>query len=138
MIYVSFKKDRLTGVKVLLKRNKVSYMRLIGIDHEMAGNDFTYFNIGYYRPIMDAISDKIKRLYYGPAMYEMKARRGCRTSDLYIYYKSFNKIKYIGIRPWFIFLSMWYKNKLPRIVRKRERSDNTDNILKAKASVVKL
>ncbi len=138
VIYVSFKKDRLTGVKVMLKRNKVSYMQLIGIDHEMSGNDFTYFNMCFYRPIMDAISDETKRIYGGLGMYEIKAKRGFRTSDLYIYYKSFNKIKHIGIGPWFIFLSMLYRNKLPRIVRKRDRSDNTDNILKTKASVVKL
>ena len=124
VIYVSFKKDRLTGVKVLLKRNNVGYMPLIGIDHEMAGNDFTYFNMCFYRPIMDAISDETKRLYCGLGMYELKARRGFKTSNLYIYYKSFNKTKNICTKPWFIFLSIWYKNKLPKRVKRSTRSDS--------------
>ncbi len=124
VIYISVKKNKLTGVQVLFKRNKVGYLPLIGIDHEMAGNDYTYFNMSFYRPIMDAISDETKRLYSGLGMYEMKARRGYRTSDLYIYYKSFNKIKNIGIKPWFIFLSMWYKNKMPKRLKRSRRSDS--------------
>ncbi|MFQ5963201.1 MAG: peptidogalycan biosysnthesis protein [Candidatus Scalinduaceae bacterium] len=117
--YISVKKERLTGMSLLLKRNKVSYFSVIGIDHEMAGNDFTYFNLGYYRPIMDAISDKTTRLYDGAGMYELKARRGFKISDTYIYYKSFNRIKNIALKPWYAFHSKWYECKLPKGVRKR-------------------
>lgn len=109
VIYVSIKKDRLTGVCVLLKRNKVGYLSVIGVDREMAGNDFTYFNIGYYRPIMDAISDKTTRMYVGVAMYKLKARRGCKVSNTYVFYKSFNKIKNFIVKPWFDFHSLWIR-----------------------------
>ncbi|MDH3689607.1 MAG: hypothetical protein OEU36_09050, partial [Gammaproteobacteria bacterium] len=50
-------------------------------------NDFTYFNLTYYRPMADAIAMQIKRLYYGTLMYTMKSKRGCSTTEIYLYYK---------------------------------------------------
>ena len=118
VFYTSFKRGIITGLCILFKRNRTGYLSIVGVDHEKTGNDFTYFNIAYYRPIADAISDKISRLYYGRAMYELKARRGCKTNNVYVYCRSFNKIGNIAVKPWFAFLSMWYKNKLPRRVKK--------------------
>lgn len=109
VIYISVKKDNLTGVCILLKRNEVGYASFVGVDHAFAGNDATYFNIMYYNPIMEAISYKTKKLYFGLGMYELKARRGCKVSDAYVFYKSFNKIKNIAIKPWFDFHSFWIR-----------------------------
>lgn len=109
VIYVSIKKNKVTGVSVFLKRNKIVYFSFIGVDHEMAGNDYTYFNIGYYSPIMDAISEKTTRMYNGIAMYKLKASRGGKVSNTYVFYKSFNKIKNFIVKPWFDFHSLWIR-----------------------------
>jgi len=78
VIYVSFKDDIITGARILLK-NKTGYVSMVGVDHEALGNDYTYFNICFYKPITDAIANKMTKLYFGREMYESKARRGCRT-----------------------------------------------------------
>ena len=114
VIYIARKKDQLTAVSLLLKRNRVGFTAMVGVDHELAGNDFTYFNIVYYRPIMDAISDQMKRLYFGNSMYELKARRGCKRMPAYIYYRTFNKITNLAVKPWFALLSVRYKSKIPQ------------------------
>jgi hypothetical protein len=89
----------------------------------MAGKDFTYFNIAYYRPIMDAILNQTDRLYYGRGFYRLKARRGCVTKNLYMYYKSFNGLRNIAIRLWFGFISTWYHYILPEAVKKARLSE---------------
>ena len=110
--YVSFKKERITGVCVLLKKNRTGHLKLVGVDHETAGNDFTYFNIAYYNPIMDAIFEKIKRLYFGQGMHEAKIRRGCKNTNVYLYYNPLNRIKKILSKSWFSLQSMHNKRKL--------------------------
>jgi len=118
VFYVSFKEGVITGVCILLKRNKTGYLAMVGIDHKMAGNDFTYFNIAYYRPIMDAILNQTDRLYYGRGFYRLKAKRGCVTKKIYMYYKSFNGFRNIAVRLWFAFISSWYHYILPETVKK--------------------
>jgi predicted N-acyltransferase len=113
VIYVARKKGQLTAVSLFLKRNRVGFMPVVGVDHELSGNDFTYFNIAYYRPIMDAISDRMKRLYLGKAMYELKARRGCKLMPTYLYYRTFNRFTNLAVKPWFALLSARYKRKIP-------------------------
>jgi predicted N-acyltransferase len=119
VIYISVKNGRVTGVADLLKRNKVGYITFVGIDHEMAGNDFTYFNIGYYRPIADAISNKIKRLYTGTMMYELKVNRGCKVTNTYIFHKPVHKITKIAIKPWFALVTIQYKLKMTKRFMKK-------------------
>ena len=118
VFYVSFKEGVITGVCILLKGGKTGYLAMVGIDHEMAGNDFTYFNIAYYRPIMDAILNQTDRLYYGRGFYRLKAKRGCVTKKIYIYYKSLNGFRNIAARLWFAFISVWYHYILPETVKK--------------------
>jgi len=107
MIYVSFKKDELTGVCIAFKRRKVGYILAVSVDHEMAGNDFTYFNLGYYRHIIDAMSNRLKRLYFGPTQNLTKERRGCKFANAYVYYRSNGTMKNFALRPWFALHSLW-------------------------------
>ncbi len=109
LIYISRKKDKITGVDIRFIKNKIKHLRFIGIDHEISGDDFTYFNIGYYDPIMNAISEDIKRIYFGFAMYKLKSDRGCRTKNTYIYYKSFNKTRNLFIKLLLDFYSLWVR-----------------------------
>ncbi|MGR3319887.1 MAG: peptidogalycan biosysnthesis protein [Candidatus Anammoxibacter sp.] len=122
VFYASFKKGIMTGMSILLKRSRTGYLPIIGIDHEKTGNDFTYFNIGLYRPIMDAISGQMSRLYYGNAMYDLKAKRGCKISNTYVYYKPYREISKITIMPWFAFHALWFRKKLYKNIVKRKES----------------
>lgn len=111
VIYVAIKKNDLIGVCVLLRRNASCHISVIGVDHESAGNDFTYFNLAFYRPIMDAISDRMKRVYCGQTQYALKTRRGFKLSNTYTFYRPYRIISQIAVKPWFLLLSVWYRRK---------------------------
>ena len=112
VFYVSWKEGVLTGVSVDLWRNGTLHGLMIGVDPSLPRNDYTYFNLAYYRQIMDAVLKQTKRLYYGRGAYEAKARRGFNTVNLYIYYKTFSKTKNVIPKPWFVLLSIWNRCKL--------------------------
>ncbi len=117
VFYASFKKGSVTGVCILFKRNKTGYLPIVGVDYEKAGNDATYFNILFYRPIMDAISEQMSMLYYGNAMYNLKAKRGCKINNTYVYYKPSNKFLKTVIKPWFALHSLWFRKKYSKILQ---------------------
>ncbi len=112
VFYVSWKASLLTGVSVDLWRNGTLHGLMIGVDSSLPRNDYTYFNLAYYRQIMDAVLKQTRRLYYGRGAYEAKARRGFKTANLYIYYKTFSKTKNMIPKPWFVLLSTWNRYKL--------------------------
>jgi len=64
-IYVAVKEGCITGVSISISKDGMISVPIAGVDHGMSGNDFTYFNITYYRPIMDAISSGKTRMNYG-------------------------------------------------------------------------
>ncbi len=105
------------GVKIILKRNGFANSCFIGVDHEAAGNDFTYFNLAFYSTITNAIKTDIKRIDYGNAMYSIKTDRGCYILPTYLYYKPANFMQKIVIPLWFRFQSFWYERKLPDHIR---------------------
>jgi predicted N-acyltransferase len=119
VIYVARKRNDLIGVCLVFTKEQTSHMRMIAIDHRMAGNDFTYFNLAYYRPIADAIQSGTRILYGGQAMYETKTRRGFKLRDTYIFYKPNHPINKPVVKLWFLFLSRWYKNKIPLGARQK-------------------
>ena len=86
-VYVAEKKREIVGTIIMFHRNAVAYVTDVGVDHLATGNDFTYFNLSYYRPVFDAIGMNIKRIYYGTMMYQMKAHRGCTTMEIYLYHR---------------------------------------------------
>jgi len=87
IVYIAEKKGKIIGTTILLHRRGIGYMADVGVDHAASGNDLTYFNIVFYRPIDDAIAMPLKRIYYGTMMYGLKANRGCSTMKTYLYYK---------------------------------------------------
>jgi len=123
--YVAVKNDMIIAVCTHLKRNGTMYVPFIGVDHKAAGNDFTYFYLAYYRPIMDAIESKLTRMYCGYQMYEAKARRGCITCNTYLYYKPFKEHRAFIVKPWFSLVSFWNRHRLPaRVKRNLERIEH--------------
>ena len=122
-VYVSLKAGILTGVSVDLWWNGTLHGLVVGVDPNLSENDFTYFNLAYYRQIMDAIQKQTKRLYYGRGAYEAKIRRGFKTTDLHIYYKMSGKTRNIIIKLWFVLLSTWNRYRLrgPLNVERKHR-----------------
>jgi predicted N-acyltransferase len=114
-IYVARKSGLVTGVCIVLKKQRTGYVLITGIDHA-AGNDFTYFNLVYYRPIKDAIAEKTNRLYFGTEVYRLKFRRGCRCQPVYLYYKPRNRFNEILLAPWSLFIAWWTRRKLNKVV----------------------
>lgn len=53
------------------------YNRSMGLNYELIGPEYTYFNVLYYYPIRWAIENGMTRIYYGVGSYEAKVSRGC-------------------------------------------------------------
>jgi predicted N-acyltransferase len=116
-IYAAFKKDSIIGVCISISRNGRSFIPIVGVDHEMSGNDCTYFNITYNRPIMDAISSGKTRIYFGRGMYELKRRRGCKVKNIFFYYKPYSMKQKILAIILFPLRSIWIRKMLPEKIR---------------------
>jgi len=127
-IYVAVKDGNVTGFSVILSKDGMSSMPMGCVDHEMSGNDLTYFNILYYRPIMEAISSGKSRIYYGRGMYELKRRRGCNVKNIYFYYKPYNVRQKILAKTLFPLREIWLKRILPEKIRE-DMSKETDNCI---------
>lgn len=114
VIYAAEKKGIISGVSLLLRRGPVGHSLMVGVDHDYAGNDATYFNISVYRPIQDAIQSRMRRLYMGNAQYVLKQRRGSLTSYCYLFYKSPKWAQNAAARAWFPLHRRWYQKKHAR------------------------
>ena len=125
-IYAAFKKGTLIGVNILLARDSIAYLPSIGIDHCMALNDFTYYNMTFYRPIIDCFSRGIRRFYLGNAMYTLKMRRGGKIAGVHVFYKPYHKTTAITVKPWFMLHSFWMLKKLDPGIRKNIRCSIND------------
>ena len=72
------------------------------------------FNIIYYEPIINAISSRVKRIFYSNALYELKSIRGCVVDNTYCLYKPYsngirNKLK---LKIWLGLHNLWTARKL--------------------------
>jgi predicted N-acyltransferase len=97
----AFRGDDLIGFSVLFQRKHIGYLPVLGIDTEKAGGAGLYFSICYYGPIADAIARGVKRMYVGKTNYHAKARRGCRTMPMSLYYRAAGPSRHLALRPWF-------------------------------------
>jgi len=112
-ITVAEKNSDIIGANVLLQKKDTGYLMHIGIDQAKSKKDYTYFNLGYYRPIKQAINEGTRMLYDGRGHYLLKARRGFRTKDLDFYYKPSNPVKSLMAGIWFPILARWIRFSLP-------------------------
>lgn len=115
IIYVAIKEGIIIGVNVELRKGKEALLSNIGIDHERSQNDLTFFNLGYYEPIKNAIDYNIKRIHYGVGSYQTKIKRGCTIKDMFIFYKPQNKFLNPAVKSWFAFHRKWMIHKLSYI-----------------------
>lgn len=101
IIYVAIKNGNIVGTTILFHRGGIAYVSDVGVDHDTCGNDFTYFNLTYYRPFADAIAMGIERIYYGTMMYTMKAKRGCSAVETSLFYRPRSRLLQIASAPLF-------------------------------------
>jgi predicted N-acyltransferase len=114
LVYGSFRSEEITGVISVLKQRDEGYITMPGMASDRASNDFTYFNITYYRPIEDAISKGLKRLYFGTGADDLKRRRGCSRLDTQLFFKPSNGRRSLVTRAWFAIHRKWWAAKQPR------------------------
>jgi predicted N-acyltransferase len=119
IVYSAEKDGMIIAVSVTVKHGTTATMPNVGVDYEKAKKDFTYFNIAYYAPIRGAIEKKIKRFYYGNALYRTKRHRGCKTENVYVYYKAATPFQAFMVRMWFAIHSLWMRIKLQKIKKVR-------------------
>jgi hypothetical protein len=88
----------------------------VGVDYDVAGDDYTYFQLVYNSMIARAIDAGMRGIYYGRGMYSVKLRRGCRLTDTWIYSRESGPRR-LASAPWFRVASMWNRYKLPSAAR---------------------
>ena len=113
IVNVASKKGRITAVGIVRKKGKCWDGLIVGVDHELAGNDFTYFNITLYKPIADAIAAGAAMMVQGSGVYEAKMRKGCKVARSYLFHKSLGKTGHILTNAWFRFHSSMLLRRLP-------------------------
>lgn len=115
-IFTARKSGVVTAVCIMLVQNETAFPVAVGVDPQAADDDYSYFQVGYYAPIAQAIGSGIRRMYYGRGMYEIKVRRGCWLTGTWIYSRQSGKGR-MASAAWFALASFWNSHKLPREVR---------------------
>jgi predicted N-acyltransferase len=120
MLLVAERDGEIIGITILFQRGSEGWATFIGMEHNLSRNDFTYFNLAYYRTIDYAIQAGIKSLNYGGMLYRVKKRRGCTLEENYIYHKASARLLHNLLRPWFLMHMTWYiKRKIPKMVSRQ-------------------
>ena len=112
VFYGAFLEERLIGMVLMLRKGGSAYLPLTGIDPRWTGNEGTYFNLCYYRPIADAIGQGLERLYLGATLHHPKARRGCDILPLHHAYLGASNLRHAAMKPWFAFHAAWMKRRV--------------------------
>jgi predicted N-acyltransferase len=110
-IYAAFKESVLIGFLLLLRKDERAYALEVGIDRDLGERNGTYFNLNYYTPLSDAIENGTKGIHFGCGARDVKLRRGCKKTDLYLYFRSGKGVKNLALQPFFAFYSMWVRRK---------------------------
>jgi predicted N-acyltransferase len=79
VIAVATREDRDIAVAVSVRKQATRQLVLACVDHDVAGNDLTYFNLSYYWPIDECLRLGDRRYVVGPGRYKSRIRRGYRS-----------------------------------------------------------
>lgn len=100
-VYVARIGEQIIGVQVTFRQRNELLAWMVGIDPESGRTAATYFNLGYNRLIERAIADGCRRIYFGPLMWEVKARRGCTSLDMDFFFRTRNPLQKMLLGPLF-------------------------------------
>jgi hypothetical protein len=73
----------LIGLCVCLRDGSTVHIRSLGFDYALAANDFVYFNLVFYEPIVWGLENGVTDFCFGNGAYLAKCRRGARLEPLY-------------------------------------------------------
>jgi predicted N-acyltransferase len=123
-IYVARIGAELVGAQVELRGGDEVILSMIGINHESGRAGEAYFNIGYNRPIEDAIAAGLRRIDFGKMVYDAKARRGCCCVETDFYLRAWGGFQEQALRALCV-LRSWRNDSLSAALRRRkqERDD---------------
>lgn len=113
VIHGAFRDGVLNGASIQLKGRTEGHVAFIGVDHEAAGNDNSYFNLFFYVPIAEAISAGLECLYFDRLMYAMKRKRGCHFLNTHFCFKPKNRWLGLLAALWFRGLGWWNRRVGP-------------------------
>ncbi|MFE7318741.1 GNAT family N-acetyltransferase [Streptomyces sp. NPDC057555] len=77
----------IAGFLVCFIKDGVLYPKMSGYDPQNEGEEYTYFNLGYYEMVRQAQAAELHTIEYGTEAYQAKVIRGCRIRRLYSYIK---------------------------------------------------
>ena len=98
VIYVARIGEEWAGVLVSLRAADDVLLPMIGVNHDTGRAAAAYFNLTYNRPIEDAIAAGHRRVYFGTAAYETKARRGCGCMETDFYLRAWSGVQELLLR----------------------------------------
>ena len=116
--YCAFKKGQLQGFSLVLKGEDIWHVFLTGQEYTENESDNSFFNMVFYSPIREAIAQGVKRIHFGPANYETKRRRGCRTEPFFMWLRSPKKHINLALPIWMKVTDYWYQRKYHDIFTK--------------------
>jgi len=99
VFYGAFHGQDLLGFALFLRDDSTAHALYIGMRERK--EHFAYFNLAYYRPIIDAIGGGLRQINFGTMLYELKARRGCRILPTSIYYRASSRARHLALTPYF-------------------------------------
>lgn len=76
-LFLAKKSGEIVSFSLFYEFGDVLYGRMAGFDYEKIDDDFCYFNIAFYRPIIYAYEHGIHEINYGLGSLSTKVRRGC-------------------------------------------------------------
>jgi predicted N-acyltransferase len=89
----------LCGVQVRFQSGEDVVAWMIGIDESMGHGVAAYFNLNYNFTIETLIATGYRRINYGPLLWDVKERRGCRCLDTDFYLRGRNWLQTEILRP---------------------------------------
>ncbi len=98
-VYIARIGEQIIGVQVTFRQGSELLAWMVGIDPESGRSAATYFNLGYNRLIERAIADGCRRIYFGPLMWDVKARRGCTSMDMDFFFRARNPLQKAMLGP---------------------------------------
>ena len=119
--YCAFKGDTLRAFSIVLEGKDIWHSLLSGQNYEADRQDSSFFNVVFYAPIREAIRNNARRIYFGPANYEAKLRRGCLIEPLSMCFKSSNTCINKLLSYWFRITEIWYQRKYQELLLPRPR-----------------
>ena len=98
VVYAAWRGDEPVGVAVGARARDTLFLLMIGMDPAGIRDAYLYFNLGYNRPIADAIAAGVRRIYCGKLVYDVKIRRGFRVVPASVYVKGRSRTHDVALK----------------------------------------